>query len=125
MKKKAGKSQPHTLLETITKVIDKEKLADVVTIDLAGKTAIADYMIVASGTSGRQLAAVASRLRDTLSAEKCRVRIEGQAGGDWVIVDAGDVIVHLFRPEVRKFYELEKLWATDFSTVGYNKYTSD
>lgn len=106
------------------KAIDMEKLQDVVSIDLKGKTAIADYMIVASGTSSRQVSAAAAKLRDKLAKEGYKARVEGQTGGDWVIVDAGDVIIHLFRPEVRAFYSLEKLWGTDFSTVGYNLYTS-
>jgi ribosome-associated protein len=95
-----------------------------VSLDLKGKTAIADYMVIATGTSSRQVAGVAAKLRDKLAAEGYRARIEGQQGGDWVILDAGDVIVHLFRAEVRAFYSLEKLWGTDFSTVGYNLYTS-
>jgi ribosome-associated protein len=95
-----------------------------VSIDLKGKTAIADHMVIATGSSTRQTSGVAAKLRDKLAAEGYRARVEGQQGGDWVIVDAGDVIIHLFRAEVRKFYNLEKLWGTDFSTVGYNLYTS-
>lgn len=91
---------------------------------MQGKTAIADYMVIASGTSSRQVSATANKLRDTLSKEGIRAIVEGATTGDWVIVDAGDVIVHIFRPEVRTFYNLEKLWGTDFSTVGYNLYTS-
>lgn len=81
-------------------------------------------MVVATGSSSRAVGAVASKLRDKLAVAGWRVRVEGQASGDWVIVDAGDVIVHLFRAEVRQFYNLEKLWGTDFSTVGYNLYTA-
>jgi len=114
----------HKLYEAILKSLDKEKLEDVVSIDLKGKTAIADYMIIATGTSSRHVGAVASKLRDQLGDEGVRAKVEGKAGGDWVIVDAGDVIVHLFRAEVRQFYNLEKLWGSDFSTVGYNLYTS-
>jgi ribosome-associated protein len=114
----------NTLYDFILKALDQEKVEDVVSIDLKGKTIIADYMIVATGSSSRQVAATASKLRDKLAAEGMKARVEGQTNGDWVIVDAGDVVVHLFRAEVRKFYNLEKLWGTDFSTVGYNLYTS-
>lgn len=119
-----AKKEQHKLHDFIMKAIDMEKLQDVISIDLKGKTAIADYMIVASGTSSRQVAGSAAKLRDKLAKEGYKAKVEGQANGDWVIVDAGDVIIHLFRPEVRGFYNLEKLWGTDFSTVGYNLYTS-
>ena len=91
--------------------------------DLKGKTAIADFMVIATGSSSRSVAASAAKLRDKLAKEGIKARIEGIEGGDWVIVDASDVIVHFFREEVREFYNLEKLWATDFSTVGYNLYS--
>ncbi len=81
-------------------------------------------MVVASGRSSRQVAGIASKLRDKLALEGIKARVEGLATGDWAIVDAGDVIVHIFRPEVRTFYNLEKLWSADFTTVGYNLYSS-
>jgi ribosome-associated protein len=81
-------------------------------------------MVVATGSSSRQVGGTARKLRDALAKEGYRARVEGLDGSDWVIIDAGDVIVHLFRAEVRSFYSLEKLWGTDFSTVGYNLYTS-
>jgi ribosome-associated protein len=115
----------HAMHAFILKALEQEKVTDVVSIDLRGKTAIADYMVIASGTSSRQVSAAAQKLRDKLSGEGVKARVEGKDSGDWVIVDAGDVIVHLFRPEVREFYNLEKLWGTDFSTPGYNLYTSN
>ncbi|MDE1152629.1 MAG: ribosome silencing factor [Micavibrio sp.] len=121
---KAGANAPHKLHELIMKIIDMDKGEDVVSINLAGKTAIADYMIIVTGTSSRQVISMAERIRDKLATEKFRARIEGKESGDWVIVDAGDVIVHLFRAEVREFYNLEKLWAADFSTVDYTLYHS-
>lgn len=105
-------------------IIDEGKGEDVVSIDLEGKTAIADYMVIVTGTSSRQIVGMAEQIRDKLAKEKYRSRLEGQDTGDWVIVDANDVIVHLFRPEVRAFYNLEKLWAADFSTVDYTLYHS-
>ena len=106
------------------KALGEDKGQNIVSIDLQGKTAIADHMVIVTGTSSRQVAAMAQKLSDKLSKEGYKSRIEGKSTGDWVIVDAGDVIVHIFRPEVREFYNLEKLWASDFSTVGYNLYTS-
>jgi ribosome-associated protein len=104
------------------KLLDQDKGQDILSIDLAGKTSIADYMVIVTGSSSRQVSAMASNLRDRLAAEGVKARVEGQAAGDWVVVDAGDVIVHLFRAEVREFYNLEKLWAADFSTVDYTRY---
>lgn len=110
--------------DLIMAALDKEKGEDVVSIDLSGKTALADYMVIVTGTSSRQVTAMAEKLRDSLSKEGIKARLEGMETGDWVIVDAGDVIVHLFRPEVRSFYNLEKLWSTDFSTTDYTLYKS-
>jgi ribosome-associated protein len=99
------------LLSFILDRLDQDQAEDVVTIDLAGKSAIADYMVVASGRSTRQVAAMTDKLTDDLKQKLgCATRTEGKAIGDWVLVDAGDVIVHLFRPEVREFYQLEKMW---------------
>ena len=90
-----------------------DKALDPVSIDLTGKTSIADAMIVASGTSQRHLASMAEHLLDRLKAAGLSgLRAEGQGQSDWVLIDAGDVIVHLFRPEIRSFYDLEKLWST-------------
>jgi ribosome-associated protein len=99
------------LLEAITKVLDDAKAVDIVTIDLAGKTSLADAMIVASGGSDRHVSAIADRVAFALREMKQPTpRIEGVPVCDWVLIDAGDIIVHLFRPEVRGFYNLEKLW---------------
>jgi len=100
------------LLTRILASLEDGKAENIVTIDLAGKTLIADYMVVASGRSARQVAALTEHLVEALP-RKWRVSIEGKAQGDWVLIDAGDVIVHLFRPEVRAHYNLEKMWGAD------------
>ncbi len=93
------------------KSLDGDKAENVVTIDLNGKTDIADYMVIANGASLRQVNAMAEHLREAVKASGVKkVSLEGQPQCDWVLVDAGDVIVHLFRPEVRAFYNLEKMW---------------
>lgn len=95
----------------IEESLDADKAEDIITIDLKGQTAIADYMVVASGTSSRQVSALAEKLQDRLKALGVRdIRIEGKDQCNWVIVDAGDIVVHLFRPEVREFYNIEKMW---------------
>jgi ribosome-associated protein len=92
--------------------LDDDKAEDVVVIDLADKTSIADFMVVASGRSTRQVTTLADHLAEKLKAvQKHPVSIEGKTHGDWVLVDGGDVIVHIFRPEVRAFYGLEKMWS--------------
>ncbi|TCT05844.1 ribosome-associated protein [Tepidamorphus gemmatus] len=103
-----------SLLETILAALEDGKAEDVVTIDLAGKSSIADTMVIASGRSDRQVGAIADRvLRSLKDAGFGRVAVEGMQTCDWVLIDAGDVIVHLFRPEVRAFYNLEKMWSSD------------
>lgn len=95
----------------VEKSLDDDKAQDVVVIELSGKSEIADYLVVASGTSARQVAAMAEHLRTRLKqAGVSTVPAEGLTQGDWVLVDGGDVIVHLFRPEVRAFYNIEKMW---------------
>ncbi len=92
--------------------LDADQAEETVSIPLAGKSSIADYMVVASGRSTRQVASMATKLAEKIKAEFGRpARIEGLPGADWVLIDAGDVIVHLFRPEVRTFYNLERMWA--------------
>ena len=92
-------------------LLDDDKAEEVVEIPLAGRSAIADYMIVASGTSHRHVSAMADHLLEALKAAGAKgIGIEGQRAADWVLIDTGDVIVHLFRPEVREFYNLERLW---------------
>ncbi len=94
--------------------MEDDKAEDLVTIDLAGKSTIADYMIIANGRSQRQVGAMAEHLREKLKAAGlASVPVEGGQRCDWVLIDAGDVIVHLFRPEVRAFYNLEKMWGLD------------
>ena len=92
--------------------LDDDQAVETVSIPLAGKSSIADYMVVASGRSTRQVASMAMKLADKIKAEFGRSpRVEGLPTADWVLVDAGDVIIHLFRPEVRTFYNLERMWS--------------
>ena len=91
--------------------LDEDQAQDVVSIPLEGKSSIADHMVIASGRSTRQVAAIATHLAERLKKEgHGNPRIEGLPAADWVLIDAGDVIVHLFRPEVRSFYNLERMW---------------
>ncbi len=99
------------LLASILSQLDDDKAEDVVQIDLRGKTAIGDYMVVCSGRSTRQVASIAEKLSQMVKDDYGRTpRVEGKDTGDWVLIDTGDVIVHVFRPEVREFYQLEKMW---------------
>ena len=99
----------HTL---VMASLDDDQAVDAISIPLAGKSSIADHMVIASGRSTRQVASMASKLAERIKAECGRpVRIEGLPAADWVLIDAGDVIVHLFRPEVRSFYNLERMWS--------------
>ena len=96
----------------VLRSLDDDQALDIVSIPLAGKSSIADHMVIASGRSTRQVASMANKLADRLKQEHGKlVRIEGLATADWVLIDADDVIVHLFRPEVRTFYNLERMWA--------------
>jgi ribosome-associated protein len=91
--------------------LDEDQAQDVISIPLEGKSSIADFMVVASGRSTRQVAAMAAKLAERLKREGHGTpRIEGLPAADWVLIDAGDVVVHLFRPEVRSFYNLERMW---------------
>ena len=97
--------------------LDDAKAEDTITIDLHGKTSIGDYMVVTCGRSNRHVGAVADRvLHDLKQSGVPDLRVEGMPHCDWVLIDAGDVIVHVFRPEVRAFYNLEKMWAPGAST---------
>jgi ribosome-associated protein len=99
------------LHQLILKSLDDDQAIETVSIPLAGKSSIADHMVIASGRSTRQVASMAMKLADKIKSETGRaVRIEGLPTADWVLIDAGDVIVHLFRPEVRSFYNLERMW---------------
>ena len=109
-------SPTEQLLAQITRILDDGKAEDIVAIDMAGKSAIADYMVIATGRSQRQLGALAENLRAQLKMDGRRVpQPEGMGQGDWVLLDAGDVVVHLFRPEVRGAYNLEKMWSQPFA----------
>jgi nicotinate-nucleotide adenylyltransferase len=102
------------LLALVRHSLDEDKAEDVVVIDLKGKSSFADYMVIASGRSNRQVVAIAEHLADRLKqAGRGYVPVEGKQTGDWVLADAGDVIVHIFRPEPRAFYGLEKMWALE------------
>ncbi|MFM2354428.1 MAG: hypothetical protein RLZZ528_164 [Pseudomonadota bacterium] len=106
------------LLDRILKSLDDDKAEDVVSIDLRGRSSVADHMVICSGRSSRQVGAIAEKLTERLKEEFGRsCKIEGKETGDWVLIDTGDVIVHVFRPEVREFYQLEKMWMP--STQGF------
>ena len=99
------------LLGHILKFLDDEKAENIVSIDLDGKSDMADFMVIASGRSNKQVVSISEKLVESLKKKlKWAIKVEGKAKGDWVLIDAGDVIVHVFRPEVREFYQLEKLW---------------
>ena len=105
---------PNRLLKIVLDTLDAAKAEKVATIDLRGKTSIGDQMVVASGRSQRHVGAVADQIVKKLKDEGFgRARVEGTPQCDWVLIDAGDVIVHIFRPEVREFYNLEKMWSAD------------
>ena len=102
---------PAELLALVLTSLDDDKAEDVTPIPLKGKSEMADHMVVASGRSSRQVSAMAEKLLERIKAASGKsARVEGRDTGDWVLIDAGDVIVHLFRPEVREFYQLEKMW---------------
>jgi nicotinate (nicotinamide) nucleotide adenylyltransferase/ribosome silencing factor RsfS/YbeB/iojap len=100
---------PPEILPLVLETLEDGRAEDIVTIDLVGKTTFADQMVIASGRSTRQVLALTEHLEEAL-AGRARISIEGKTQGDWVLIDAGDVIVHLFRPEIRAYYNLEKMW---------------
>jgi ribosome-associated protein len=107
-----SKHDSEALLGHVTAWLDDAKAENVVVIDIRGKSSIGDYMVVASGRSDRHVGAIADQIHQKLKdAGFGRTRVEGQPQCDWVLVDIGDIIVHVFRPEVREFYNLEKMWA--------------
>jgi ribosome silencing factor RsfS/YbeB/iojap len=109
-------------LALVRRSLDDDKAEDVVVIDLKGKSAFADYMVIASGRSNRQVVAIAEHLADRLKmAGHGYTPVEGKQTGDWVLVDAGDVVVHVFRPEPRAFYALEKMWALETEAAAKPK----
>ena len=105
-------SSARETLQIVLSRLDDMKAEDIVTIDLNGKTSIADFMVVASGRSNRHVGSVADNVVSELKKSGLKdIRVEGQPHCEWVLIDTGDVIVHVFRPEVRDFYGLEKMWA--------------
>lgn len=100
------------LLALVLDSLDDDQAQDIVTIELRGKSSVADHMVIASGRSSRQVTAIAQKLAKRIKETgQGSPRVEGLPAADWVLVDAGDVVVHLFRPEVRTFYNLERMWA--------------
>ena len=109
--KSADETTSELLLSRILTSLENDKAEDIVQIDLRGKSSIGDYMIIASGRSSRQVSAISEKLVDNIKQDSGRSsRVEGKDAGDWVLIDTGDVIVHVFRPEVRDFYQLDKMW---------------
>lgn len=99
------------IVECVKNSLEDDKAEDVVVIDLMGKTSIADKMIIASGSSARMVNAMTEHIVKNLKQLTTHIKTEGRGQSDWVLIDVGDVIVHLFRPEVRSFYSIEKIWA--------------
>ncbi len=108
----SGPEEAAALHKLVLDSLDADQAVETVSIPLAGKSSIADHMVIASGNSSRQVASMASKLSEKIKAQFGRSpRIEGLQTADWVLIDAGDVVVHLFRPEVRSFYNLERMWS--------------
>lgn len=106
-----GQPSSEILLTTILASLEDDKAEEIVQIDLRGRSDMGDYMVICSGRSSRQVSAISEKLVDKLKHDFGRLsKIEGKEAGDWVLIDTGDVIVHIFRPEVRDFYQLEKMW---------------
>jgi ribosome-associated protein len=114
---------PDEVLDRLQRLIvaslDDDKAEEVVTLDLAGRASFCDRMVVASGLADRQIAAMAEHLVEKLEAAGLkRVQVEGAGGSDWVLIDAGDIVVHLFKPDARAMYALEKMWSADLDEVS-------
>ena len=106
------------LLSRVISSLEDDKAEDIVQIDLRGKSSVADWMVVASGRSSRQVAAISEKLVERLKQDAgVSCKVEGKDTGDWVLIDCGDIIVHVFRPEVRDFYQLEKMWLPPGATA--------
>ena len=104
------------MIDVVLKSLEDAKAEETVAIDIIGKSSLADHMVVTSGRSNRHVSAVADQVVKALRDNGfSKPRIEGLPHADWVLVDGGDVIVHIFRPEVREFYNIEKMWAVDFA----------
>ncbi|WP_424990863.1 ribosome silencing factor [Fluviibacterium sp. S390] len=112
-------AQSDETLARILSSLSEDKAEDVISIDLRGRSEMADHMVIATGRSSRQVSAMAEKLTDRLKHDLgVGCKVEGKDQGDWVLIDAGDAIVHLFRPEVREFYQLEKMWIAPGSAEG-------
>nr|WP_244493189.1 MULTISPECIES: ribosome silencing factor [unclassified Aureimonas] len=108
----ADTSTARSVIDVVTASLDDSKAEDVVAINLAGRSALADHMVIASGRSHRHVSAVADHLlRDLKDGGYGQAKVEGLENGDWVLIDTGDIIIHIFRPEVRSFYNIEKMWS--------------
>ncbi|MBC7478101.1 MAG: ribosome silencing factor [Pseudorhodobacter sp.] len=107
----AADFSPEQVLDAVLASLDDDKAEEVVQIDLRGRSDVADYMVICSGRSSRQVSSISEKLADRLRQSfGIAAKMEGRETGDWVLIDGGDVIVHVFRPEVRDFYQLEKMW---------------
>jgi ribosome-associated protein len=120
----APAAQPHSpelkMIDVVLQSLDDAKAEDTVSIDIAGKSSLADHMVVTSGRSNRHVSAVADQVMKALRDNGFdKPRVEGLPHADWVLVDGGDVIVHIFKPEVREFYNLEKMWQADFAADAH------
>lgn len=108
---------PESLKDAVVNVLDQNKAEDIVVVPLTEKSALADYMIIASGLNSRHVVALSEFIEQAVAGRKAPSRYEGKQNGDWVLADLGDVIVHIFRPEVRSFYNIEKIWVDDFESI--------
>ncbi len=117
--RKSGAHAADQALSTVLTSLEDSKAEDIVTIDIKGKSALGDHMVVVSGRSNRHVVAICDHLvKDIKQSGIGTPRIEGQEAGDWVLIDTGDVIVHVFRPEVREFYNIEKMWSAPEMNEG-------
>lgn len=113
------RTEAEALLDAIRRELDRDGAEDILDIDLDGKSTMADFMVIASGRSTRHVAALAEKLVEMVKETTGSTpRAEGRESADWVLLDAGDVVVHIFRPEVREFYQLEKMWLTQPDTTA-------
>jgi ribosome-associated protein len=102
-------------VENIVHWLEDAKAEDVIAIDIRGKSSIGDYMVIASGRTDRHVGAIGDQVQQKIEEAGRRVRVEGRRQSDWVLIDAGNIIIHVFRPEVREFYNLEKMWGSDWA----------
>ena len=115
----AIKKHNKELLKLVVSTLKKEKAEEIVEIDLNNRSEIADYMVICSGRSTRQVSSIAEKITDSIKKDfKIVSKIEGKTQGDWVLIDSGDIIIHVFRPEVREFYQLEKMWVQNETSVN-------